>query len=106
MNTLEKLDEPEAVLMPRLRTPRAKVSSCAVEGKTPKLGIHVELRECFTHCSKAFIRSELWNPERFVGRDVLPTNGEIHRALSSGDFDAEQYDRERAERYARREGFY
>ena len=31
--------------------------------------------------------------------------GEIHRSLNP-EFDAEQYDAERAERYARREGFY
>lgn len=39
-------------------------------------------------------------------RAELPTNGEMHEELRGGDFDAEEYDRERAERYARREGFY
>ncbi len=52
---------------------------------------------------KAFIRSQLWDPARHVDRSELPTSGEIHRSLDPS-FDAETYDAERAERYARREG--
>lgn len=78
---------------------------CAVEGKTPKLGLRIEIEEAFTHCSKAFLRSSLWDPDRYVAREQLPSSGEIHRSLNPA-FDAESYDAERAERYARREGFY
>ena len=78
---------------------------CAVEGKVPKLGLLIEVDEVFTHCSKAFLRSQLWDPERYVDRSELPTSGEIHRSLNP-DFDAETYDAERAARYERREGFY
>lgn len=77
----------------------------AVEGKTPKLGLLIEIEQVFTHCSKAFLRSHLWDAERHVDRSELPTSGEIHRSLDPA-FDAEAYDDERAERYARREGFY
>jgi len=77
----------------------------AVEGKTPKLGILVEVDQVFTHCSKAFIRSQLWNPDQFVDRAELPSSGEVHRSLNPS-FDAEAYDAERAERYARRERLY
>jgi PPOX class probable FMN-dependent enzyme len=77
-----------------------------VEGKTPKLGILVEIDECYTQCSKALIRSDLWNAERHIERSELPSSGAILRAVREDDFDADQYDRERAERYARREGFY
>ena len=62
-------------------------------------------RPGFTHCSKAFLRSRLWDPETFVARSELPSSGEIHRSLNP-DFDAETYDAERASRYERREGFY
>ncbi|MFT3712751.1 MAG: pyridoxamine 5'-phosphate oxidase family protein [Archangium sp.] len=89
-----------------LITDQSLLSPCAVEGKTPKLGIHVEIRECFTHCSKAFIRSGFWKPENFVTRDSLPTNGQILNALSGGAIDSAEHDRERAARYARRENFY
>jgi uncharacterized protein len=78
----------------------------AVEGKVPRLGILVEVEEAYTQCSKALIRSDLWNPERHIDRSDLPSSGEILRSLNDPDFDAEQYDRERAERYARREGLY
>lgn len=86
------------------------LSPCAVEGKVPRLGIIVDIEQAYTQCSKAVLRSDLWNPERFVAQADLPTSGEIHRAirarLGDHDFDAAAYDAERAERYARREGFY
>ena len=77
----------------------------AVEGKVPRLGLRIEIDQVFTHCSKAFLRSRLWDPKTFVERSELPSSGEIHRSLNP-DFDAETYDAERASRYERREGFY
>lgn len=82
------------------------LAPCAVEGKLPKLGIVVEIDEAYTQCSKALLRSHLWDPGRFLTHADMPTNGEIHRAIHGGDFDADAYDAERAERYARRDGFY
>src|SRR5437868_863309 len=79
---------------------------CAVEGKIPSLGILVSIEEAYTQCAKALVRSDLWNPARHVDRSDLPSSGEILRSLSDPDFDAEEYDRERAARYARREGLY
>lgn len=78
---------------------------CAVEGKTPRLGLEIEVEEVFTHCSKAFLRAQLWDPERFVHRSELPSSGAILASLSDA-IDPDQYDAERAERYAKREGFY
>jgi len=78
----------------------------AVGGKVPKLGIVVDVEEAYTQCAKALIRSDLWNPERHVDREELPSSGEILRSLNDPEFDADEYDRERAERYARREGLY
>ena len=81
------------------------LAPCAVGGKVPKLGLLVDVDEVFTHCSKAFLRSALWDPSRFVDRSELPSSGEIHRRRDPS-FDAAAYDEERAGRYARREGFY
>ncbi len=78
----------------------------AVEAKVPRLGILVSVEEAYTQCSKAILRSRLWDPDRFVNQRDLPTNGQIARAIRGGDFDADAYDAERAERYRRREGFY
>ncbi|HEY5100836.1 MAG TPA: MSMEG_1061 family FMN-dependent PPOX-type flavoprotein [Gaiellaceae bacterium] len=77
-----------------------------VEGSVPKLGILVSIEEAYTQCSKALIRSDLWNPERHIDRSALPSSGEILRSLNDPAFDADEYDRARAERYARREGLY
>jgi PPOX class probable FMN-dependent enzyme len=77
-----------------------------IEGKVPTLGILVSIEEAFTQCSKALIRSDLWNPERHVDRSQLPSQGEVLGSLSDAPFDVEEYDRARAERYARREGIY
>ena len=89
-----------------LTTDEALLAPCEVEGKAPKLGMIVDIEEAYTQCSKAFLRSALWDPSRHLDRAALATNGAILRAIHGEDFDAETYDRERAERYARREGFY
>jgi uncharacterized protein len=78
----------------------------AVEGKVPKLGLLVSIREAYTQCPKAMIRSDLWNPEHHIERSELPSSGQILRSLRGEDFDADDYDRDRAARYARREDFY
>jgi hypothetical protein len=82
------------------------LAPCAIDGKLPKLGLLVTIEEAYTHCPKAFIRSDLWNPERHIVRGELPSSGAILRSLSDPDFDADLYDTERAERYARGEGLY
>lgn len=78
----------------------------AVEGKAPQLGVIIDIVEAYTQCSKAFLRSQIWNPHYYVDPSVMPTGGQIHRAIQGEQFDAEQYDKERTERYSRRDGFY
>ena len=85
---------------------RDLLAASEIEGSIPRLGIIVAIDEAYTQCSKALIRSDLWNPERYVERSDLPTSGEILRSLNGPAFDAVEYDRARAERYARREGLY
>jgi PPOX class probable FMN-dependent enzyme len=77
-----------------------------VEGKVPLLGILVEVEEAYTQCPKAFLRSDLWNPERHIDRSELPSQGEILRASADPELDVEEYDEARDGRYRRREGFY
>jgi PPOX class probable FMN-dependent enzyme len=82
------------------------LAGSAVDGKVPQLGILVSVEEAYTQCSKALIRSDLWNPERHVDRAELPSPGEILRSVSDAELDPDKYDRERAERYARGDGLY
>jgi PPOX class probable FMN-dependent enzyme len=89
----------EIVTDPKLLEP------CAVEGKVPKLGLKIEIDQAYTHCSKALLRAQLWDPERYVDRSELPSPGELLRSVNP-EVQSETYDAERADRYARREGFY
>lgn len=92
--TAEIIDDPELL------------AGSAIEGKAPKLGLLVSIEEAYTQCPKSLVRSELWNPERHVDRSALPRTGDILRSLNDPSFDADGYERERSERYARREGLY
>jgi PPOX class probable FMN-dependent enzyme len=85
---------------------QALLAPTAVEGKVPRLGILVTVLEAYTQCSKALIRSDLWNPERHIARSELPSSGEMLRVISLPDLDVAEHERARAERYARREGLY
>lgn len=89
-----------------LTTDRDLLGPSAVEGKPPKLGILVDIDEAYAQCPKAFLRSHLWDPGRFLARDAIPTSGEMLCAIHGEGFDGEGYDRARDERYAKREGFY
>jgi PPOX class probable FMN-dependent enzyme len=82
------------------------LADSAVGGKAPRLGLLISIEEAYTQCPKAMIRSELWNPERHVERSELPRSGDILRSLTDPDFDADGYERDRADRYARRERLY
>jgi uncharacterized protein len=82
------------------------LAASKVEGKVPQLGILVEVEEAYTQCPKAFLRSDLWNPERHIDRSELPSQGEILRAGADPNLDVEEYEAARNERYRRREGFY
>ena len=77
-----------------------------VEGKVPQLGILVAIEEAYTQCPKAFLRSDLWNPEKHIDRSELPSQGEILRATTDPELEVDEYNRARDERYRRREGFY
>lgn len=89
-----------------ITTDAALLAPSTVEGKPPKLGLLIDVDEAYTQCSKAFIRSDFWNPKARLDRGALPTGGEVLREIHAGAFDADAYDEVRAERYARREGFY
>ncbi|MGH7841665.1 MAG: MSMEG_1061 family FMN-dependent PPOX-type flavoprotein [Candidatus Binataceae bacterium] len=41
----------------------AVLERLAARGANPQLAIRVTIRECFFHCAKAFMRSQLWHPE-------------------------------------------
>lgn len=58
----------------------AVLDRLAARGKPAVLAIRVTVEECFFHCSKAFIRSNLWDPEQWVTPPHKVSFGEIYRA--------------------------
>jgi len=82
------------------------LAACAVAGRAPRLGILVSIEEAFTQCSKALIRSDLWNSEHHIDRGELPSSGEILRSVADPQLDSDAYDAQRAQRYERGEGLY
>jgi uncharacterized protein len=43
----------------------------SANGATPQLAIRITVRECFFHCAKALMRSQLWKPETWGARIVF-----------------------------------
>jgi PPOX class probable FMN-dependent enzyme len=43
-----------------------------VKGHRPVLAVVVEVEQVFSHCSKAFLRSQLWQPETWTPQSVPP----------------------------------
>jgi len=74
------------------------LESFAVDGKAPKSVIAITVDTVFFQCARAILRSELWNPQRHVAREALPSAGQILAALSADRFDGEAYDKALPER--------
>ncbi|MEU4714260.1 pyridoxamine 5'-phosphate oxidase family protein [Micromonospora purpureochromogenes] len=53
-----------------------------VKGHRPILAIEVQVEQIFYHCSKAFLRSELWKPETWQP-DVLPTRARLIKEVEN-----------------------
>ena len=50
-----------------------------VDGKPPRSVMVIEVKEVYFHCTKALRRSELWNAEKQVPRETMPSFGQIMR---------------------------
>ncbi len=62
-------------------------------GKTPRAIIVVAVERVYFQCSKAIIRSKLWDASRHVERASLPSNGTILAAITQGKEGGEEYDK-------------
>src|SRR5262245_16853579 len=66
----------------------------AVNGKLPRCVLIVHIESIFFHCSKAIVRSRLWDEATKIDRKSLPSTGTIVAELSQGKMGGEAYDRE------------
>jgi PPOX class probable FMN-dependent enzyme len=74
-----------------------------VAGNRPRLAVVVDVQEVFFHCSKAFLRSELWQTETW-DPTALPSRARIARSLERPDETLENLEAYYGPRYA--DGLY
>jgi PPOX class probable FMN-dependent enzyme len=74
------------------------MQSFAVNGKLPRCVLIVHVETAYFHCSKAIVRSKLWDAETRIDRRSLPSTGTIVAELSQGKLGGEKYDREAPEK--------
>jgi uncharacterized protein len=65
-----------------------------VNGNPPATVLVVTIDTAFFQCSKALVRSRLWDPAAQVDRRSLPSTGTMLSALTESAIDADTYDRE------------
>jgi PPOX class probable FMN-dependent enzyme len=75
--------------------------SFAMEDKIPASVIVITVREIYTQCQKALVRSKLWEPATQIPRSALPSTGSMLQAISQGSFDGKAYDDAYPERMKR-----
>lgn len=76
----------------------ALLESFTVDGKAPRTVLVIAVQSVFFQCSRAILRSDLWNPDRHVPRSSLPSAGQILAALSESRVGGEAYDKALPER--------
>jgi PPOX class probable FMN-dependent enzyme len=74
------------------------IARFVVNGKAPTCVIVVTVEQVFYQCTKAIIRSKLWDPARHVDRRSLPTTGSILAAQTAGRLGGDAHDRGQIER--------
>ena len=74
------------------------MQSFTVNGKLPRSVLIVHIETVYFHCSKAIVRSRLWDEKTKIDRKSLPSTGTILAELSHGRLGGEAYDRDAPER--------
>jgi hypothetical protein len=69
-----------------------------VNGKLPRSVMIVKIERVFFHCSKAIVRSKLWDEATRIARTSLPSTGAIIAEVSGGTLGGAEYDRAAPER--------
>ena len=82
----------------RISTDPDLAASFAVNGKVPTCLIVVAVERVYYQCTKAIIRSKLWDPAQHVDRKTLPTTGTMLAAITKGRLGGEEHDRTQMER--------
>ncbi|PSJ43321.1 pyridoxamine 5'-phosphate oxidase family protein [Allosphingosinicella deserti] len=70
----------------------AYLARFSVAGQMPRSVLRITVSSVFFQCSRAVIRSSIWNPATHIDRQNLPSAGTILSILSKSEFDGEGYD--------------
>jgi uncharacterized protein len=76
----------------------ALLASFEIDGKAPRTVVVMMVEEVYFQCSRAIVRSDLWNPDKHVDPGTLPTPGQILAEMSKNRVGGEEYDRAWPER--------
>ncbi|MFP5069205.1 pyridoxamine 5'-phosphate oxidase family protein [Pseudonocardia nantongensis] len=74
----------------------------AVRNRRPLLACEVDVDQVFFHCPKAFMRSELWQPDGWPAKDRLPSVAAIAKELARPDEPLEKIEEYYGAGYAER----
>jgi PPOX class probable FMN-dependent enzyme len=68
------------------------LASFAVDGAAPRTAIIITVEAAYFQCARAIVRSNLWDPSKYVDSASLPTPGAMLAALSQGEVGGPAYD--------------
>ena len=84
----------------RISVDPALLERFAMDGKLPRSVLIIDVQTVYFQCSRALLRSRLWDPATQVPRSALPSTGRILSDLTAGTFDGVAYDRDLPARVA------
>lgn len=61
-------------------------------GTTPKTVLVIQVTEVYIHCSRALVRSDLWNPAKHAPKGTVPSFGTMLEAHTKGFVEAKAVD--------------
>jgi uncharacterized protein len=65
-----------------------------MQGQAPRTVIVVKVKEAYIQCSRALVRSDLWNPAKHAAPGSLPSMGTVMAKHTCGFVDAKAFDEE------------
>ncbi|SSW61835.1 pyridoxamine 5'-phosphate oxidase family protein [Achromobacter agilis] len=84
----------------RISVDPALLARFEMDGKQPRSVLVIDVQTVYFQCSRALLRSKLWDPQTQVPRSALPSVGRILSDLTAGTFDGAAYDRDLPARVA------
>lgn len=82
----------------RISTDPDLLARFSENGKLPRSVIAIQVETVYFQCSRALLRSELWNPAKHLDKGDIPSPSQILSDISAGTFDGEAYDQALPER--------